>query len=115
VKTFVSTVFGALILSATALAENAVSAAVAAPVQAGTDPITLAWWIAPISSILAIVFAYYFYKKMMTAPAGNAKMIEIAQAVREGAFAYLRRQYTVVGFIFMLLVAFRIRLCRSRF
>jgi K(+)-stimulated pyrophosphate-energized sodium pump len=31
-------------------------------------------------------------------------MIEIAAAVREGAFAYLRRQYTVVGFIFMLLV-----------
>ncbi|MBM4104255.1 MAG: sodium-translocating pyrophosphatase [Planctomycetes bacterium] len=75
-----------------------------APVQAGPDPITLVWWIAPISSILAIVFAYYFYKKMMTAPAGTAKMIEIAAAVREGAFAYLRRQYSVVGFIFVLLV-----------
>jgi len=104
VKTFVSTVFGALVLSTTALAENAVSAAVTAPVQAGPDPITLVWWIAPISSILAIVFAYYFYKKMMTAPAGTAKMIEIAAAVREGAFAYLRRQYSVVGFIFVLLV-----------
>ena len=101
-----STLFGALsmmVLSTTALAENAVSG-IAAPARAGTDPIILAWWIAPISSVLAIVFAYYFYKKMMTAPAGNAKMIEIAQAVREGAFAYLRRQYTVVGFIFMILV-----------
>ncbi len=104
-KTFVSTVFGALVLSTTALAENAVSVApgAAAPAPAGPDPITLVWWIAPISSILAIVFAYYFYKKIMGAPAGNAKMIEIAQAVREGAFAYLRRQYSVVGFIFILL------------
>ena len=92
-----------MVLSTTALAENAVSG-IAAPARAGTAPIILAWWIAPISSVLAIVFAYYFYKKMMTAPAGNAKMIEIAQAVREGAFAYLRRQYTVVGFIFMILV-----------
>ncbi|MEN6309349.1 MAG: sodium-translocating pyrophosphatase [Anaerohalosphaeraceae bacterium] len=62
------------------------------------------WWVAPISSFLAIAFAYYFYKKMMSAPAGSAKMIEIALAVREGAFAYLRRQYSVVGFIFLLLV-----------
>jgi K(+)-stimulated pyrophosphate-energized sodium pump len=93
-------------LSATALAEDAVSAAVnaAMPAQSGPDPITMVWWIAPISSVLAIVFAYYFYNKMMSAPAGNAKMIEIAAAVREGAFAYLRRQYTVVGFIFILLV-----------
>ncbi len=102
-KTFVSTLFGALVLSTTALAEDAVSVAAGAAAPAGPDPITLVWWIAPISSILAIVFAYYFYKKMMTAPAGNAKMIEIAQAVREGAFAYLRRQYSVVGFIFILL------------
>jgi K(+)-stimulated pyrophosphate-energized sodium pump len=106
VKTLVSTVLGTLVLSATALAEDVASVATgaAAPVQAGPDPIELVWWVAPISSILAIMFAYYFYKKMMAAPAGNAKMIEIALAVREGAFAYLRRQYSVVGFIFILLV-----------
>jgi K(+)-stimulated pyrophosphate-energized sodium pump len=105
VKTLLSAV-GALVLSTTALAEDAVSAAVnaAVPAQSGTDPITLVWLVAPISSVMAIVFAYYFYNKMMSAPAGNAKMIEIAAAVREGAFAYLKRQYTVVGFIFMLLV-----------
>jgi hypothetical protein len=79
-----SIVFGALsmmVMSATALAEDAVSAsaAVASPAQAGMGIIVLAWWIAPISSVMAIVFAYYFYKKMMRAPAGNAKMIEIAQ------------------------------------
>ena len=39
--------------------------------------IPLIWWVAPISSVLALLFAIYFYKKMMSAPEGNAKMIEI--------------------------------------
>ncbi len=65
-------------------------------------------WIAPLGalvcSMLALFFAFYFYKKMMTAPAGNAKMIEIAAYVREGAYAYLRRQYKVVAIVFAILV-----------
>ena len=65
-------------------------------------------WIAPLGalvcSMLALFFAIYFYKKMMTAPAGNAKMIEIAAYVREGAYAYLRRQYKVVAIVFAILV-----------
>lgn len=65
-------------------------------------------WIAPLGalvcSMLALFFAFYFYKKMMTAPAGNAKMIEIAAYVREGAYAYLKRQYKVVTIVFAILV-----------
>jgi K(+)-stimulated pyrophosphate-energized sodium pump len=61
------------------------------------------WWGAPISSIAALGFAYYFYKKMMGAPAGNQTMIEIASYVRVGAFAYLFRQYKVVSLFFILL------------
>ena len=45
----------------------------------------LSWWIAPIAAILALGFAYYFYKKVMAAPEGTEKMIEIANHVREGA------------------------------
>ncbi|MEN6332842.1 MAG: sodium-translocating pyrophosphatase [Phycisphaerales bacterium] len=63
------------------------------------------WWIAPISAVCALGFAMYFYKKMMTAPAGTDKMIEIAQYVREGAYAYLFRQYSVVTMVFAILVA----------
>ena len=59
------------------------------------------WYIAPGSSLLALVFAYYFYKKMMAAPEGTETMIEIARHVREGAYAYLFRQYGVVSLVFL--------------
>ncbi|MBI9021121.1 MAG: sodium/proton-translocating pyrophosphatase, partial [Verrucomicrobia bacterium] len=62
------------------------------------------WWIAPIASILALMFAVYFYKKMMGANEGNATMIEIAGHVREGAMAYLVRQYKVVALVFLVLL-----------
>ena len=71
--------------TATAMATEGAKAAAA-------DTIPLVWWIAPISSLLALVFAVYFYKKMMSAPEGTDKMIEIARHVREGAYAYLFRQ-----------------------
>ncbi|MDH7598447.1 MAG: sodium-translocating pyrophosphatase [Sedimentisphaerales bacterium] len=65
----------------------------------------LQWWIGPIGSIIALAFAYYFYKKMLEAPAGNRTMVQIAEYVREGAFAYLFRQYKVVALVFAALVA----------
>ena len=63
-----------------------------------------AWYIAPVSSVLALIFAFYFYKKVMAAPEGNETMIEIARHVREGAYAYLFRQYSVVSLVFAVLL-----------
>ncbi len=63
-----------------------------------------AWYIAPASSVLALIFAFYFYKKVMAAPEGNETMIEIARHVREGAYAYLFRQYSVVSLVFVVLL-----------
>jgi K(+)-stimulated pyrophosphate-energized sodium pump len=62
------------------------------------------WAIAPIASLLALVMAWVFYKAMMKANPGNARMVEIAGYVREGAMAYLRQQYTRVGIVFAILV-----------
>ena len=66
--------------------------------------IPLAWYIAPAASILALLFAIYFYKKVMSASEGTEKMIEIAAHVREGAYAYLFRQYGVVSLVFLVLL-----------
>ncbi|MBE6381031.1 MAG: sodium-translocating pyrophosphatase [Lentisphaerae bacterium] len=61
------------------------------------------WYVAPLASVLALVVAVVFYKKMMAANEGSDKMKEIAGYVREGAMAYLFRQYKIVGIVFVLL------------
>ena len=62
------------------------------------------FWIIPLCSILALVFAWFFFKSMMKNSEGIPRMIEIAQYVREGAMAYLYRQYKVVGIVFLILL-----------
>ncbi|RIJ46821.1 sodium-translocating pyrophosphatase [Maribellus luteus] len=57
----------------------------------------------PIASILALVFAWIFFKSMMKNSEGTDRMKEIAQYVRDGAMAYLKRQYKVVGIVFVVL------------
>ena len=64
--------------------------------------IPLVWWIAPAASVLALLAAWFFYKKMMEASEGTDKMKEIAAAVREGAMAYLKQQYKIVGIFFLI-------------
>ena len=61
--------------------------------------------LAVVCSVAALVMAVYFYKKMMGDPEGTEKMIEIATHVREGAYAYLFRQYKVVALVFAVLLA----------
>ncbi len=63
------------------------------------------WWAAPATGFLALMMAYFFYRTIIAANPGNARMQEIAGYVREGAYAYLRRQYKVVGIVFLVLVA----------
>lgn len=87
-----------LALSSVAMAAEGAEAQVA-------ESIPWVWWLAPIGSLLALGFAVYFYKKMMEAPEGTERMIEIARYVREGAYAYLFRQYSVVALVFLVLLA----------
>jgi len=62
------------------------------------------FWLVPIASITALIFALIFYRSMMKNSEGNDRMKEIAQYVREGAMAYLTSQYRVVGKVFIVLV-----------
>ncbi|MBN1499882.1 MAG: sodium-translocating pyrophosphatase [Spirochaetes bacterium] len=58
---------------------------------------------APIAALFALFFAWFFYKSMMKSDEGNKTMVEIAGYVREGAYAYLYRQYKVVAIVFAVL------------
>ncbi len=61
-------------------------------------------FMALIGSLIALVFAYFFFKNMMKNSEGTDRMKEIAKYVRDGAMAYLKRQYKVVGIVFVVLV-----------
>lgn len=66
--------------------------------------VDLVWWVAPVASVIALVMAFFLFRSMKKSPQGNERMREIAQYVREGAFAYLRRQYKVVAIVFGIMV-----------
>jgi K(+)-stimulated pyrophosphate-energized sodium pump len=66
----------------------------------------ISWTLALAGSILALILARKFYKEMMKADEGNERMVEIAQAVRDGADAYLWQQYKVVGIFFAVMFVF---------
>ncbi|WP_408587396.1 sodium-translocating pyrophosphatase [Novosphingobium sp.] len=61
-----------------------------------------------VLGVVAIVYGFITSQQVLGAPAGNAKMQEIAAAIQEGAQAYLKRQYTtiaIVGVIMAVVVA----------
>ena len=57
------------------------------------------------ASILALGFAFYFYKSMLKEDEGTDLMKKIALHVRNGAMAYLKQQYKVVIIVFIILAA----------
>ncbi len=71
------------------------------------DPgaIPLLWVLAPIAALCALVTALVLSRWVLARPEGEPGMIEIAQAVRQGAMAYLGRQYRVVALVFVAIVA----------
>ncbi len=69
----------------------------------GASGITPVWYLAPACAILALVAAWLCYRLMIRAPKGTPVMEEIAGYVRDGAMAYLKQQYSRVGFVFLIL------------
>jgi K(+)-stimulated pyrophosphate-energized sodium pump len=62
------------------------------------------FWVAPAASVLALFFAWFFYRQMKTRSEGTERMAKIASYVRKGAMAYLKQQYKVVTIVFICLI-----------
>ena len=60
----------------------------------------------PVASVIALTFAFIFYRSMKKEDEGTPTMKQIAQYVREGAMAYLKQQYKVVVIVFIVLAVF---------
>jgi K(+)-stimulated pyrophosphate-energized sodium pump len=56
-------------------------------------------WLIVGCGVLAIVYGIWATQSVMSADPGSKKMQEISAAVREGAQAYLKRQYTTIGIV----------------
>ena len=65
---------------------------------------SLLFWLAPAASVIALTFAWVFYRQMKKQSEGTPTMQKIAQHVRQGAMSYLKQQYKVVGMVFLALV-----------
>src|SRR6188472_4509015 len=66
-------------------------------------------WLVVLCGALSLVYAAVTTRALLAADPGSARMQEIAAAVREGAQAYLKRQYTtiaIVGVVIFLIVGY---------
>ncbi len=64
---------------------------------------TYLFYLVPAAALVALFFAWIFFRQMMKESEGTPTMKEIAQYVREGAMAYLKQQYKVVIVVFIIL------------
>ncbi len=65
--------------------------------------VTTLMYVVLAASVLALGFAYYFYRWMLGKEEGTELMKKIASHVRKGAMAYLKQQYKVVTIVFVVL------------
>lgn len=55
------------------------------------------WLIAPLSALFSIVVGLYFYRYVNKQDSGTERMKEISGAIREGAAAFIKREYTTLA------------------
>jgi len=60
-------------------------------------------WLAPVGSVVSLLFALYFYLRVVKEEKGTDEMVHISDAIKLGARTYIRQQYKTVGVFFFLM------------
>ncbi|HEY8392400.1 MAG TPA: sodium-translocating pyrophosphatase [Capillibacterium sp.] len=60
------------------------------------------FWVVPLVGIITLLVVWSYYRTIKKADPGNEKMQEIHHAIRTGAFAFIRREYTTVGWVLLI-------------
>ncbi|MFC1980763.1 sodium/proton-translocating pyrophosphatase, partial [Chloroflexota bacterium] len=55
------------------------------------------FWIVPIAGVLTIIFAVFMARNVLSRPTGTPKMKEIGDIIFQGAWAFLKRQYSTIA------------------
>ena len=63
------------------------------------------FWIAPIAGVIAILASLLLMRKIGKMSPGSPKAVEVGNAIREGAYAFLKRQYQTIAIIIVVLFA----------
>src|SRR3989338_691202 len=72
-------------------------------------------WVAPVGSLMALIFAWYLAASILKKEEGNEKMREIAESIRIGARAYLKRQYIGVSIFFLVVFCILLVLALNKY
>ena len=59
----------------------------------------LVFWIAPIAGVIAVLASLLLMRHIGKMSPGGPKAVEVGNAIREGAYAFLKRQYTTIAVI----------------
>ena len=57
------------------------------------------YWIIPIAGLAAILFALYLARDVLSRDTGTQAMVDVAGTIREGADAFVKRQYTTIALL----------------
>src|SRR3546814_9602379 len=70
----------------------------------GRESLMIELWFAIACGVLALLYGVWTSRSVLAESAGNARMQEIADAIQEGASAYLNRQYRMIGLVGIVVV-----------
>jgi len=56
-------------------------------------------WVVPVAGIAAVLFALYLARDVMSRDTGTPEMVAVGDTIREGADAFVKRQYTTIGLL----------------